>query len=465
MRTVVLGAGPAGCAAALALARRGHDVVLVDREELAAAADADADRVFDTWDRSGVGQFRQPHNFLGLGRAILRDDLPDVYDALLARGAGEIRQNVFLGPAAGAPGDEDLAIIACRRPVIDAVLHAAVAAQTGVTYRAGAVRGLHLAGTHVTGVEFPSGETLGADLVIDALGRNSAVRQWLAAHDAPVWPEHASESKLLYYSRHYRFRDEPLPAASVLGGPRGDIGYLAFACFIGDNRTFSVAVMTPAWEKEWRELRDPAAYDRVLRQLPGLGPWVAAAEPITPVLPMGQLRNTLRDTVPNGRPAVTGVVPIGDARCHTNPTFAFGLSLSLGHAKAVAAAADTAADDADLVAMVERAVGGDAAARFAAVSAEDRDRARLWSGEPISPTSRTDTLPLFLRTVMTRAGMRDPEILRAVCRRINLLDPVDALAADTELLDRAEKIFREMPPGDSPPPRAALLAALRGVDQ
>ena len=247
----------------------------------------------------------------------------------------------------------------------------------------------------------------------------------------------------------------------MLGGPRGDLGYLAYACFIGDNRTFSVAVMTPAWEKEWRDLRDPAAYERVLRQLPGMAPWVAAAEPITSVLPMGQLRNTLRATVPDGGPAVTGVVPIGDARCHTNPTFAFGLSLSLVQANAVAAAADSATDDADLVATVEREVGGDAAERFAAVSAEDRDRARLWSGEPIDPTRRADTLPLFLRTVVTRAGLRDPEILRAVCRRINLLDPVGALAADTELLDRAEQVFREMPPGDPPPPRAAMLAHLR----
>jgi len=63
--------------------------------------------------------------------------------------------------------------------------------------------------------------------------------------------------------------------------------------------------------------------------------------------------------------------------------------------------------------------------------------------------------------VVTRAGLRDPEILRAVCRRINLLDPVDALAADTGLLDRAEQIFSEMPPGDPPPPRTTMLAALR----
>ena len=57
---------------------------------------------------------------------------------------------------------------------------------------------------------------------------------------------------------------------------------------------------------------------------------------------MGQLRNTLRETCADGQPLVTGLVPIGDARCHTNPTFAFGLSLSLRHASELADAAGAA---------------------------------------------------------------------------------------------------------------------------
>lgn len=215
-----------------------------------------------------------------------------------------------------------------------------------------------------------------------------------------------------------------MPYASVLGGPRGDLGYLAFAVFIGDNGTFCLCVMAPAWEKEWRALRDPQAFERVGCALPGMAAWLAAAEPITSVLPMGQLRNTLHEPVEHGAPRITGLIPVGDARCHTNPTFAFGLSFSLFHAVELAGALDSATDDGDVVMTFEEAVGADAAARFEAVSGEDRDRVRLWSGEPINPTDRRETLPLFLRSVVYRVAALDPVLFRAVCRRINLFDPI-----------------------------------------
>ncbi|HZC73506.1 MAG TPA: FAD-dependent oxidoreductase [Jatrophihabitans sp.] len=462
MRTVVLGAGPAGCAAVLALARRGHDVTLIDRDEPPALGGAaSAEQIFATWDRPGIGQFRQPHNFLGKGRAVLRDEFPDVYAALLAAGAGEIRQDAFLGAAPREPGDADLATIACRRPIVDATLRTAVAKQPGVTFHTGSVSGVMMRPPHVTGVRLTSGDELAADLVVDATGRNSAANRWTEEHGTPAWTEHTTDSKLLYYSRHYRFRDEPLPHASILGGPRGDVGYLAFAVFIGDNATFSLCVMAPAWEKDWRHLRDPEAFERVARELPGMAAWLDAAEPITHVLPMGQLHNTLRETVVDDAPLVTGLIPIGDARCHTNPTFAFGLSLSLGHAVALAETADTATDDKALATTFHERVGSDAAARFAAVSAEDRDRVRLWSGERIDPTDRQQTMPLYLRSVVYRAAPQDPRLLRAVCRRINLLDPIDALPSDAELLDRAEALFKQLPSA-VPTRRDRLLAALRG---
>jgi flavin-dependent dehydrogenase len=446
MRVVVLGAGPAGCVAALTLARRGHDVALIDRDESPILQTTSADDIFAGWDRPAIGQFRQPHNFLGRGRAILRTELPDVYAALLMAGAGEVRQDAFLGDAVREPGDEELATIACRRPLIDAALRSAVGAQAALTFHA---------------VRLTSGDIISADLVVDATGRNSPASRWLDENGAGSWPERTTDCKLLYYSRHYRLRGDPLPYASLLGGPRGDLGYLAFAVFVGDNATFCLCVMTPSWEKEWRELREPTAFERVAGNLPGMADWLAAAEPITPVLPMGRLRNTLRETVVGDEPLTTGLIPIGDARCHTNPTFAFGLSLALSQAIALTAAIDTAKDDADLVLTFENTVGADAAARYEAVSAEDRDRVRLWSGEPIDPTDRTDSLPLFLRSVVYRVAPRDPTLLRAVCRRINLLDPVGSLAGDHDLLDRAEDLYAELSPA-VPIPRTEMLAALHG---
>src|SRR5689334_1453159 len=80
MRVAVVGAGVTGCATALALGRQGHDVVLLDRDPGPTASDPD--EVFATWSAGGVAQVRHPHNFLGLGRAVLRDVFPDVYGEL-----------------------------------------------------------------------------------------------------------------------------------------------------------------------------------------------------------------------------------------------------------------------------------------------------------------------------------------------------------------------------------------------
>ncbi|MDQ3826361.1 MAG: FAD-dependent oxidoreductase, partial [Actinomycetota bacterium] len=126
MRVVVLGAGVAGCAAALAFARGAHDVVVFDRGDMRSFENWSAEEVFQRWRRPGIAQFRQPHNFLGLARALLRDRFADVYAAVRQAGATEVTQDSFLGDAAREAGDEDLATLACRRPIFDAALHTAV---------------------------------------------------------------------------------------------------------------------------------------------------------------------------------------------------------------------------------------------------------------------------------------------------------------------------------------------------
>jgi hypothetical protein len=57
--------------------------------------DEDTDNLFRDWERPGIAHFRQPHNFLGLARQVLREEAPDVLtranalehdDQLIARG-------------------------------------------------------------------------------------------------------------------------------------------------------------------------------------------------------------------------------------------------------------------------------------------------------------------------------------------------------------------------------------------
>jgi 2-polyprenyl-6-methoxyphenol hydroxylase-like FAD-dependent oxidoreductase len=450
MRIAVLGAGVAGCTSALALMQHGHEVVVVDRDP--GPPEGDADEVFDRWSVPGVAQHRQPHNFLGLGRDVLRDRLPDVYAGLLAAGAGEIDQTVFLGDAPRLAGDEDLAAIACRRPVFDAVLRRALP-----EIRQREVKGLLVRDGTVTGLEL-EGETIEADLVVDAGGRTSQVPNWLAESGHPQPEPLSSDCGLLYYSRHYRLREgESFPAySSVLAGPRGDLGYLAYAVFLGDTRTFCLCLMVPPSDKPFRDLRDPAAFERVAHLLPGMTPWLEVARPATEVLPMGHLRNVLRAPL-----SALGIIALGDARCHTNPTFAYGASLALAHGVLLADLASKAADLEELEHLFAAEIELDLRARYDAVTAEDTDRARAWGGEPLDVTDPDASMPLYLRSVVYRVCPKDPDLLRAVVRRVNALDPVDLLESNTALLAKAHSLYDGMRTSiPAPPPRSELLDAL-----
>ena len=197
--------------------------------------------------------------------------------------------------------------------------------------------------------------------------------------------------------------------------------------------------MIPPWDRELRALKAEAAYTVAARSIPPLVPWVdpECAEPITSVLPMGSLHNVHRSLVVDGEPVATGIQPIGDALCHTNPTFALGASLSITHGFALAELAAETDFGRGLLLGFDETVGADAAGRFDAVSAEDRDRIRLWKGEQIDIRDPRDSMALFLRLTAYPASLADADLFRAVARRVNALDPPDALERDDALVARA----------------------------
>ena len=60
------------------------------------------------------------------------------------------------------------------------------------------------------------------------------------------------------------------------------------------------------------------------------------------------------------------------------------------------------------------------------------------------------------------AAAQDPDLFRAVARRVNLLDPPDTLEHDTTLIARAQRIAHDSgPPPPSGPTRADMLAAIQ----
>ena len=71
MRVVVVGAGPTGLFTAMALARRGHGVTVVDRDP--------GPQPDGSWSRRGVMQFHHPHAFRAQVVEALQAELPEVW--------------------------------------------------------------------------------------------------------------------------------------------------------------------------------------------------------------------------------------------------------------------------------------------------------------------------------------------------------------------------------------------------
>jgi 2-polyprenyl-6-methoxyphenol hydroxylase-like FAD-dependent oxidoreductase len=257
----------------------------------------------------------------------------------------------------------------------------------------------------------------------------------------------------VYFSRHYRLRPDAVAPGGpyILGGPRGDLGFLTFAVFIGDNRTFCVVMTTAAGDGDFKGLRTSEGYQAVASRIPTLADWVDpdVAEPITPSLFMGHLTNMIQFV--HGESCVRGIRPIGDALSHTNPTFAFGASLSLQQGLSLGRLMADHPDTLDMSEAFEARHRDDLTSRFEAVSAEDVDRQRWWGGEALDPTDPTQSMALAIRFALYPAAARDAELFRAVARRIGALDPIDALPNRTDLVERGLAIRRQMMTGSTPP--------------
>jgi 2-polyprenyl-6-methoxyphenol hydroxylase-like FAD-dependent oxidoreductase len=288
---------------------------------------------------------------------------PDVRDALLAAGATELRFTDHLPPTltdrSPRPGDDDLVAIACRRTTFEWVLRRAVLAQPGVVLRHGVVaEGVVAAGgpggvPRVVGLQVQdSGEprrptqVLDADLVVDARGPRSSSDDWLAAIDAAAVLEELHESGIVYFSRFYRLAaDAEQPETT--GPVAGDLGYVKFAVFVGDNRTFSITFAVDANDDALRRaLAHEDGFEAAAHAIPVTAPWRDAGRsgPITEVHVMAGLRNRYRPLVVDGEPIVTSFVAAGDAAVCTNPLYGRGCSLALVHAYGLA---DTLAEQPD----------------------------------------------------------------------------------------------------------------------
>jgi 2-polyprenyl-6-methoxyphenol hydroxylase-like FAD-dependent oxidoreductase len=453
MRFVVAGGGVAGLSSALALARAGHEVVVAERDAVDPGAPPEA--AFEV-ERRGIPHYFQPHAFLPRGRRLLAEWAPDVLDLLIDAGADpQDLAEKLRGPR--QPGDEDLVYFWARRPLIEWALRRAAAAEPGVEMRGGArVTGLMLeenGARRAIGIVVDDSEPLSGDFVVDALGRYRC---------PPAWPRPEAEptdSGAIYYCRYYRLAEGVEHLDAPILNPRGDLGYMGFNVFRGDNRTFAVILLAPSADHELRALRHEGAWEAACAAITPLGAMTSPdyGLPITGVMPMGGLMNVDR----TGEPGVAGIASVGDGFCHTDPAFAYGLSFSLAQAQALARSTAEAPDPGAIAERYRAAAGPEARERYVLVCETDDARSRRWSGEPVDPTRRDGCYPLFSFVGALAAAPHDDLVLRRTIGRIGLLDRIEVFDRDDVLHERIETILEELgapqPPG---PPRDELLARL-----
>ena len=133
MRILIIGGGICGLGAALLLARDDHEVTVLERD--AEPIPPSADAAWERWERKGVAQFRQPHNFMPGLRLLLEAELPEVQDALGRAGASRYDLVNPLPPfftdRAPRPIDDKLWTLTARRPVGEWVFATCGAARAG----------------------------------------------------------------------------------------------------------------------------------------------------------------------------------------------------------------------------------------------------------------------------------------------------------------------------------------------
>lgn len=467
---IVIGAGPVGLAAAMSLAGQGLRVTVLERDghDLGPGPDV-AERAWGDWRRPGVSQFRQPHILLPAGTALLRGRLPEVADALEA--AGPLRLNIAAaarelpGMDGPRPGDERYDTLTARRPVLDAAFAAAAEAAPGVGVRRGVeVTGL-LTGPagpegrpRVTGVLTQDGEELRAALVVDAGGRNSPVPTLLARLGGPPPASERAEAGFVYYARTYRAAD---------GAPAGPVWPLVHheglstIVIPADHDTWSVVLVVSGRDHALKALREPAAWERAARMLPELD-GRTGGEPITAPQAMAGLHSRIQRTVVDGRPVVTGLVPVGDAWAATDPQFGLGLSMGLTHAVALG---DTVAktglsDPLDLALRFDEVTGRTLAPVYGRLREWDRHRIAEIDAVVAGRPYETDDEVWHLTNALDGVKLRDPDVLRAMTEVACMLDSPENAFAAPGLVERALAL-NGGPAWTWPgPTRAEMLAAI-----
>ncbi|MBV9650623.1 MAG: FAD-dependent oxidoreductase, partial [Pseudonocardiales bacterium] len=357
------------------------------------------------------------------------------------------------------PDDDAARTITGRRPVVEAVIAAAAQDHPGVVVRRGVrVVGL-VSGTaalpgvpHAAGVATSTGETLAADLVIDAMGRRSPSPAWLATLGARPPQVNTEDHHFVYYTRYFTGSTPPPRRAPVLT-PMGSFSVLTLPC---DNHTWLVTLIATTADPPLKNLRHPGCFTRVVTACPRHAHWLDG-RPTTGVLAIAGICDRHRRYVIDDQPVITGFAAVGDAWAFTNPTGGRGLSIGLMHVQQLRhTAREHLADPVDFARAFDQRTTALVAPYYWNKVADDRARLAEMTAHR---HHRVPDPPDTPTAALLPAAAHDPDAFRG------LIDIISCLALPEEVLARPAvntAVHRQhhLPPPIPGPDRDQLLNLL-----
>lgn len=319
-QAIVLGGSMGGLLAARVLSEHFREVTILERDEFPELAE----------NRRGVPQGRHTHGLLASGGQVLEHFFPGITEELVGLGVprGDLSTNArhFLAGGLLCRAELGLNGLAVSRPCLEFAVRRRVLQLPNVRVRQGVqVEHLQASGGQVTGV-VAGGESLAADLTVDATGRGSHSPQWLEAIGFERPREESIQVSVGYCTRKFKRRATDLNGDIVIIIPPTPEGKRGGVMLAQEGDRWTVTLISHFGNYPPEDLAGFIEYSRTI-PAPYIYEVIRDAEPLGEGV-SSRFPASIRRRYEELRRFPEGYLVFGDAISSFNPIYGQGMSAS-----------------------------------------------------------------------------------------------------------------------------------------